>query len=381
MTATDLQPASTPLVRSKAVKQPTRFQPVKAWAAIGAFSLALEAGVLLHWIFLSGNFKRTPSGPTPIPEWMTIAAVAHTALGALAFMASIYCFIIRPYRRNRRLSSDGLFALCFILIFWQDPVLNYSVNWATYNTVFPNWGAWTTSIPGWISPRGNLMAEPILWSGPVYLYGIFGACVAVNWWMRRLQSKRPHLSTARMIAICLATFMLIDLVVEVLWLRLGLYAFPGAIARVSLFAGHYYQFPLYEMIFAGSCWAGFACLRYFKNDKGETLAERGVDELRASPRQVTWLRFLAINGAVNVIFLVCFNIPQQWAGLHSDPWPKDIIKRSYLTDGLCGPGTPYACPGADVPIPRRDSAHLNPNGELVPAGGSNDDPVFTSPIP
>jgi hypothetical protein len=34
---------------------------------------------------------------------------------------------------------------------------------------------------------------------------------------------------------------------------------------------------------------------------------------------------------------------------------------SYLREGICGNGTDYACPGADVPIPSRTSYHLRPD--------------------
>ena len=30
-----------------------------------------------------------------------------------------------------------------------------------------------------------------------------------------------------------------------------------------------------------------------------------------------------------------------------DPYPKDYVERSYFTNGLCGPGTPYECPTSE----------------------------------
>ena len=57
--------------------------------------------------------------------------------------------------------------------------------------------------------------------------------------------------------------------------------------------------------------------------------------------------------------------PSSPAGLHGGPWPADVQNRSYLTNGVCGPGTSYACASPSVPTPRRNSAHLDPAGELV----------------
>jgi hypothetical protein len=84
------------------------------------------------------------------------------------------------------------------------------------------------------------------------------------------------------------------------------------------------------------------------------------------------IRLLALIGLGNVLFFFVYNMPQGILGLYSSPWPQDILDRSYLTDGLCGPGTSYACPGPGVPIPRPDSAHLGPNGELMIPGATGE---------
>jgi hypothetical protein len=75
---------------------------------------------------------------------------------------------------------------------------------------------------------------------------------------------------------------------------------------------------------------------------------------------------LAFAGLANAIFIVCYSLPLAIAGLYADDWPTDVTSRSYLTGGLCGPGTDYACSGLSVPIARRGSAHLRPDGSLEP---------------
>ena len=79
------------------------------------------------------------------------------------------------------------------------------------------------------------------------------------------------------------------------------------------------------------------------------------------------LRFLALVGATQVIFL-SYNISLSWFALHNDPWPQDVQRRSYFTQRIAGPGTDYAPPGPGVPTPRRNSAHVSPDGRpVVPA--------------
>jgi hypothetical protein len=135
-----------------------------------------------------------------------------------------------------------------------------------------------------------------------------------------------------------------------------------------LWGGHYYQLPIYEVILAAAWWTALAALRFFKDRRGNTVVERGVESVSTSGRRRTLLRLLALVGAANSIFLA-YNIAYVFiGGLHAGPWPTDIQYRSYLVDNLCGPGTTYACPGPGVPIPRPGSAHLAPSGELIPSG-------------
>lgn len=67
---------------------------------------------------------------------------------------------------------------------------------------------------------------------------------------------------------------------------------------------------------------------------------------------------------MNVVF-AGYNLGFGLVGLHGGPVPEDILRRPYFTNGLCGPGTGYSCPGPDVPIPRPSSRHMDHNGNLV----------------
>ena len=85
--------------------------------------------------------------------------------------------------------------------------------------------------------------------------------------------------------------------------------------------------------------------------------------IRDKPR--TGLRFLALTGFVNLAFLVIYSLPMAITGLYADSYPKDVTSRSYFLNGLCGPGTPYACPGPKVPVARRGSVRLGLDGSMV----------------
>ena len=148
-------------------------------------------------------------------------------------------------------------------------------------------------------------------------------------------------------------------------LPIGFYTYPGAIQSVSFNAGTYYQWPIYEGLMWGGVQAALCCLRYFTDDRGRTVVERGLDNVRGGFARQQFTRFLAIFAAVSACFFVFYNVPAQWIGMHADPWPEDHQKRSYFNGGICGDGTDVPCPNPGLPIPTNRSGFINTDGQLV----------------
>jgi hypothetical protein len=301
---------------------------------------------------------------------MTVSVRTWEIGGVLAMATVLYFFLIRPWRREGHITTDGLFCLVFITLFWQDTGLNYFQLWSTYSSAFVNFGSWDANIVGWLSPNANLIPSPLIFSLPTYVYAVFFFAVIGCAVMRKAKKRWPQLSTFGLIMVTFGFWCAVDLILDPLYLLTGVYTYGGAIDWLTLFHGHYFQFPLYEIPMAGAWFTTWSCLRYFRNDKGETLGERGLSEVRVRGKRKTTLRFLALAGICNVGFL-SYNLPASIFGLYADPFPKDITDRSYLMQGqMCGPGSTYACPGPGVPIPRPDSAHLSPDGKLVVPEGT-----------
>jgi hypothetical protein len=146
---------------------------------------------------------------------------------------------------------------------------------------------------------------------------------------------------------------------------LGMYTFPGAIQSLSINAGTYYQWPIYEGLMWGGVQAALCCLRFFTDDRGRTVVERGLDNVRGGFAKQQFVRFLAIFAAISASFFVFYIVPAQFMATHADPWPEDVQKRSYFTSGLCGEGTDRPCPDPSLPIPTKHSGYINTDGELV----------------
>jgi len=189
--------------------------------------------------------------------------------------------------------------------------------------------------------------------------------IGMNRAMARVRARWSRLTTSQLVLVACAIGIGLALIIDPLYLRLGLYTYAGSYKPLTLFYGHYYQYPLYDAPAYG-IWLGLcASLRFFRNDQGHSIVERGVERLRIGPRRRTFMRYLALAGVVNVIFLVATNLPLALFAMHATSYPKDIQSRSYFVGGLCGRGTTYACPAAGMPINGPSGVHIGPTGRLV----------------
>jgi hypothetical protein len=346
--------------------------PVKWWAAIGAVAVVFIVFVLTRWV-TGPLFVRVPVGPTPVPTFMKVAIVAFEVICTPAALGCLYFFTIRPWRRTGKLTVDGALTIAFATLWFQDCLSAYSGVWFTYNSWAVNFGSWVNSVPfalGKAAP-GAMVVEPILIVPGVYVW-VFVATMFFGCWVMRTAHRRwPRLTPLQLSLICLAVMGLFDVLFEgIVFMPLGVWEYPGG--HLGIFPDTYHKFPLTEVITTAPVFAAPAIIRFFKNDRGETMVDRGVESLKVSDRRKSVLRAFAMIGAIQVVFLLSYNIPNSWSATHQTEWPADLQKRSYLTTGLCGEGTDQMCPGPAVPQfqnnngnPNGGSAHLDPHGNLV----------------
>jgi Spirocyclase AveC-like len=342
-------------------------KPVRIWAAIGGAILAFQLYVWIRWM-TGPYFVRVPKGPSDPPTLMKVVLITWTAVIVLGLPVGVYYFIIRPWRRERRITTDGMLLVACGLLFFQDPLLNYINTWSTYNNWMFNRGSWVKNIPGWQSygEPGRMMAEPLLMNAPGYSYGVLLCTILGCWVMRRAKAKWPSISNIGLLGVLVVWTFFFDLVMEGLFLMpMGLYIYPGAIRSLSINAGTYYQWPVYEGLMWGGVQAGLCALRFFTDDRGRTFVERGLERVQGGFAKQQLTRFLAIFAACSMFFFVFYNIPAQWFAMHQDPWPADITKRSYFLMGICGDGTDRPCPDPALPVPGKGSGYINTDGKLV----------------
>jgi hypothetical protein len=344
-------PATAPLEGRKA-------RPVVGWAVVGALFAALQIYIYTSWI-ASGDATTTPTGPDPLTGATEIWLNGFQILSVVAAVV-IVVIVVRQSLRERRMSFDAMLVTAWVCVYWQDPIINYIRTGFFYNSHFFNVGSWTEHIPGWISPNGTLLPEPIAFVGSLYFWLGPGASLLTFWVMRRAKRRWPRLGNVGLVATAWIVMVALDLLCELIWVRTELYAYSGTIHGLSFWGGEKYQFPIYESVLWPMMWTAMGALKYFRDDKGRSVVERGVDRVRAV-RWRTPLRLLAIIGFANVAMLT-YNIAFQAFVLHNDKQPAGYP--SYLVNGMCGEGTKYACNGPEIPIPL-------PHSKAVPPGGGS----------
>ena len=313
--------------------------PRVVWLArIGGVFLLLQFYVLGRWIF-SDKFVATPTGPDPIPAstefWIRTWEVI-SVVGSLLFVV----WIVRSTLRQRSLPALGIVVIAWMFTAWQDPGVDYIRPVFAYNSHFFNRGTWAHFLPGWVNHSGA-NPQPILFWIATYLlfvpiFMVF-ACALLDGIRKRL----PRINKAGLLAILFVVMIFIDVLIELLWLHQGLYAYSRVNNSWSLFPGQTTQFPVYE----GVAWGGFmttlgAGIYYFRDAEEHMISDTGLDKLKI--RRGRWfIRALALGAIFNVAMLV-FNMGFNIVNQHADTMPSHVP--SYFSNELCGLGSSPTCP-------------------------------------
>jgi uncharacterized membrane protein len=326
--------------------------PVVRWAWLGAAVAVFILYVFARW-FITGHAVPTAPGPDPLPNTERIFIFWVQCVALAAGVVAFSLIVVRPWVREGQLTTTGMLYICWLTLFFQDPMMNYTSPTVLYNSYMVNLGTWTLgSTPGWTSPHGNNLPEPLLLIIVGYTIIGYSLCFPVLAILNKVKEWAPQLSKFRLAILGILILIALDTLFESLLLRTGVYAYPGGIHAITLFAGKTYQFPMTEGIFYGGLTIGATMvLLLYRDDRGQTFVERGLDKLQISSLGKQWVKFLALFAYVQISMLVVFSIPMQWFATHSGAYPSGYP--SYMINGLCTYGTDgNQCPGPGISMPR-----------------------------
>lgn len=345
--------------------------PYRWWTLLGLIVLGLMAYSWGSWL-IGGHAHSNNIGVSQDPTFMVDSVYAHEAFFGVWALIAVYWYLIRPWRREHRLTADGILLISLGSIWaFADPLAGYFRIAYLYNSAEANLGCPQCYLPGWQSNAHNYVECPLFggfWYISMFVGVTIVGCKLLGWYRRRW----PQHGRIAALGFILVVMTVFDLLCEIYWIRLGLYTYPNM--PYALWSSHYYRVPLMEIPFTGLWYTSVIAARYFTNDKGETWAERGLSKMKMVAKKKNLVRIVASIGMYNAMIFLVYWIPMGYQSTTNPAaWPADIYDRPYFVHGICGPGTTYACNSPVVPVPTNpNSAHLSPTGQLIaPAGLPN----------
>ena len=343
-------------------QEPTRIatkpaKPVIYWAAFGVVIMAVIAVTVGQWLFSPG-FTPAPTGADPIPSGIQSWITALEVTSFSAVIAILWLSLIKPWIKTGSISWDGIFIIALFTLYYQDPIDNYFNFTFTYNAHFHNMSSWAPFIPGWESPRAENFAEPYLLMGSMFIWLFFIISVVACWLLNKFKTWLPNLSIIGHIGIIFLIVGTLDFLMESLFTHTQIFAYVAVYSPLSFWTGTPEQFPLYESTGIAMVGTGCALVRYFRDDHGQSIFERGMHHLRLPSPAKKLLSFFAIAAGLHLIVFIGFYGQYQWFALKADSFAK---YPSYQIMEICGKGTPYACPTREVPMPKRSSLAISPD--------------------
>jgi hypothetical protein len=316
------------------------WRPVQYLALAGVLLAVLELWTWVSWL---------AAGPRPITRWRDpgdpswYGARVYELL-MLACVVGVSVSVVRGIRRERRLTFDAMMVIGgFSTLFW-DPMVNWLQPNFMYSSQWMNLNTWVCHVPAIPNPDACALPQPVFIMG-IYPFGLVAFAMILTRLMTWLRRRWPSMTTFRLVALTFLGAGLICVALEGPMFLLHLWALPGAPGDFALFDDAH-RFAWAEYLTTTMVFGLLGVLRYFRNDRGQTLVERNLGHLTPGRRTLTsvFATIAYMNGALILLVLI-----QILPGMHASPYPREYP--AHLVNGLCDAGpftdTRYGpCPGS-----------------------------------
>jgi hypothetical protein len=314
--ATSAEGVAAPQAPAGADPAARRRGAVTVWAVAGLVWLVVAGQAVLRWVFSADFDPVLPAGPDGYPAWREAALRVLEVLSSAVLLGFVWFCIVRPWRRDGRLSLEGKFVIGGVVGSVADGCLNLHDYLFAWNVHSVNRGVWTAFLPFHQPGSSTRYAEGLLWGVPMYIYFCTGAALIGCAVIRRLRGRFPGISDVTAYAVVYLGEFVSGLVLENVIIRVTqAYGYARTPAGLTLFAGAPYQFPVYESLFTAALGVAFTYVRMsaLESPDGVSCIERGVHRWRPGLRGP--VRLLAVVGFCAVALVMLYHLPFNWLGL------------------------------------------------------------------
>lgn len=208
-------------------------RPNAIFATLGGLFLACQLWVFVRWA-AAGDARPVASTAPPTAVTWTLQAVV--LLVAVVFTG----VVVRQCRRAGHITFDAALLLGYFLSFWQSPLVNYEKLALVVTPRSINVMTWGPYIPGWDSPNPRSQPETLL--------GISGAgfVALMTWvWIQAwltgvIARRRPDWTWHRLLPASLLAGLVVDFLIESIWMNTGFYSYTVAPTPLTPLHGHWF---------------------------------------------------------------------------------------------------------------------------------------------
>lgn len=165
---------------------------VGLWALFGGVWVVVAGQAIVRWMLSADQFVPAPVlGPDAYPAWREAALRVLEAASVAVLLAFVWFCVIRPLRRDGRLSLDGMFVIGGVFGSVMDAWLNLYDYLFAWNAHSLNRGVWAAFMPFHLPSSSSRYAEGLAWGVPMYIYFCTGAAIIGCQVVRRLRARFP----------------------------------------------------------------------------------------------------------------------------------------------------------------------------------------------
>ncbi|MCW2749256.1 MAG: hypothetical protein JWR83_366 [Aeromicrobium sp.] len=315
--------------------------------------LAYEIWTLTGWLF-DGPHQIVQGRDSGGPSWWMARVIE---IGATALAMAVLAIVVRDSLKAGQMTFDLKLWIALVLTSFWDTVVNFLQPIWFYSSNFVNLNEWWGHAPGIVSPAAGIGPYPIVALTMLYPCFVLESRLASAGWSA-VRRRRPDISNPALLGFGLLAALAIGACISMLFVLPHLWAGPGM--GPMLLSTDTYRWSLAEFLYVG-VWSTTICaLRFFVDQDGNRLTERGLGQLSTTARNVVstlattaWCSLAVIGWSLLVML----------TGFHARTYPADYP--AHLPSVVCDiPGNPATtgsvygpCPGSPgFTMPLRTSA-------------------------